>query len=216
MSSKNSSSGEKANLIGAEILELQQIPLCSFVSFVVQQSFWRRLPSYAALCRWLGKNCRGKIVSWLRPTEGNIMKRFFLLSIILISSVDFAQQSSRLPDNKELVSRARSYYVETDTFYMKREALESSLLGQAEFKAWNLQITGKQELADMVVRVKRVPFSNHFSYTVTDRETDTIVMAGKVDSLRGTVYGRVAKEIVEKMVALRGNPLAKPEAVTKP
>jgi hypothetical protein len=136
------------------------------------------------------------------------MKRFFLLTLIsFISSVGFAQQGSRLPDNKELVTKARSYYVETDTFYMKREALESSLLGQAEFKAWNLQITGKQELADMVVRVKRVPFSNHFSYTVTDRETDTIVMAGKVDSLAGTVYGRIAKEIVEKMVALRGNPL---------
>ena len=114
------------------------------------------------------------------------MKRLFFLTLIaFISSVGFAQQGSRLPDNKELVTRARSYYVETDSFYMKREALESSLLGQAEFKAWNLQITGRQELADMVVRVKRVPFSNHFSYTVTDRETDTIVMAGKVDSLRG-------------------------------
>jgi hypothetical protein len=136
------------------------------------------------------------------------MKRFFLLTLIsFISSVGLAQQGSRLPDNKELVTKARSYYVETDTFYMKREALESSLLGQAEFKTWNLQITGKQELADMVVRVKRVPFSNHFSYTVSDRETDTIVMAGKVDSLAGTVYGRIAKEMVEKMVALRGNPL---------
>src|SRR6476620_6137648 len=136
------------------------------------------------------------------------MKRSFFLALIsFISSVGFAQQSSRLPDNKELVTKARSYYVETDTFYMKREALESSLMGQAEFKAWNLQITGGQELADMVVRVKRVPFSNHFSYTVTDRETDTIVMAGKVDSLAGTVYGRIAKEIEDKMVALRGNPL---------
>jgi hypothetical protein len=136
------------------------------------------------------------------------MKRLFLLTLIsFISSVGLAQQGSRPPDNKELVTRARSYYVETDSFYMKREALESSLLGQAEFKAWNLQVTGKQELADMVVRVKRVPFSNHFSYTVTDRETDTIVMAGKVDSLAGTVYGRIAKEIVEKMMALRGNPL---------
>jgi hypothetical protein len=144
------------------------------------------------------------------------MKRLFLLTLIsFISSVGFAQQRSRLPDNRELVSRARSYYVETDTFYMKREALESSLLGQAEFKAWDLQITGKYELADMVVRVKRVPFSNHFSYTVTDRETDTVVMAGKVDSLRGTVYGRVAKEIVEKMVALRGNPLPHKEETQK-
>jgi|SRR5580765_1815611 len=136
------------------------------------------------------------------------MKPYLFFSLILlVSSASFAQNSSRLPDNKELVSKARSFYVQSDTFYMKREALESSLLGQAEFKAWDLQITGKVELADMLVRVKRVPFSNHFSYTVTDRDTDTIVMAGKVDSLRGTVYGRIAKEIVEKMVRLRGNPL---------
>jgi hypothetical protein len=136
------------------------------------------------------------------------MKRYLLLSLILaVSAAATAQPGSRLPDNRELVSRARSFYVRSDTFYMKREALESSLLGQKEFKAWNLQITGKEELADMLVRVKRVPFSNHFSYTVTDRATDTIVMAGKVDSLAGTVYGRIAKEIVDKMVVLRGDPI---------
>ena len=136
------------------------------------------------------------------------MKRLLFLTLMaFISSAGFAQQSSRLPDNRELVTKARSYYVETDTFYMKREALESSLLGQKEFKAWDLQLTGKKDLADMVVRVKRVPFSNHFSYTVTDSNTETIVMAGKVDSLAGTVYGRIAKEIVDKMKVLRGDPL---------
>jgi len=166
----------------------------------------------AALCRSRVIRGRDKIAlliesSGYLPNGGNMKRLFFWTLISLISSVGFSQQGSRLPDNRELVTKARSYYVETDTFYMKREALESSLLGQAEFKAWNLQITGRQELAVMVVRVKRVPFSNHFSYTVTDRETDTIVMAGKVDSLAGTVYGRIAKEIVDKMVALRGNPL---------
>jgi hypothetical protein len=147
--------------------------------------------------------------------EGVTMKRFLLLSMmLLVSGAGFAQHSPRLPSNKELVSRARSYYVQSDSFYMKREALESSLLGQAEFKAWDLQITGREELADMVVRVDRIPFSNHFSYTVTDRATDTIVMAGKVDSLAGTVYGRIAKEIIDKMVALRGDPV-KPEKSEK-
>ena len=136
------------------------------------------------------------------------MKRYLLCNLLLVvCTAGFAQQDSRLPDNKELVSKARSFYVRSDTFFMKREALQSSLLGQAEFKAWDLQVTGQEQLADMVVRVKRVPFSNHFSYTVTDRATDTIVMAGKVDSLAGTVYGRIAKEIVEKMVKMRGNPL---------
>jgi hypothetical protein len=129
------------------------------------------------------------------------MKRFLFLALVFISSAVFAQ------DNKELVAKAHSFYVDSDTFYMKPEALQSSLLGRAEFKAWDLQITGKRDLADLVVRVHRIPFSNHFTYTVTDRETDTIVMAGKVDSLAGTVYGQIAKEIVEKMVRLRGNPL---------
>jgi hypothetical protein len=55
--------------------------------------------------------------------------------------------------------------------------------------------------------VKRIPFSNHFTYTVTDRRTETIVMAGKVDSLAGTVYGLIADEIVHKMKGFRGDPL---------
>ncbi|HKV91187.1 MAG TPA: hypothetical protein VJW20_01420 [Candidatus Angelobacter sp.] len=135
------------------------------------------------------------------------MKKYLFLSLLLTISTAWAQQGNRLPDNRTLISNAHSFYVQSDTFYMKREALESSLLGQPEFKAWDLQVTGKEELADMVVKVKRVPFSNHFSYTVTDRGTDTVVMAGKVDSLAGTVYGRIAKEIVDKMKAFRGNPI---------
>lgn len=116
---------------------------------------------------------------------------------------------SALPTNKELVSRARSVYVESDSFYMKREHLESSLLGRAEFKAWEMQITERKDLADLLVYVKRVPFSNHFNYTVTDRVTRTVVMAGKVDSLAGTVYGLIADEIVHKMKVYRGDPFAK-------
>ncbi|HEV7521332.1 MAG TPA: hypothetical protein VGP89_09555 [Candidatus Angelobacter sp.] len=139
------------------------------------------------------------------------------ISFPYLDLIDFQRRlrsaELEIAGQQKLVTKARSFYVDTDTFYMKREALESSLLGQAEFKAWDLQVTGKKELADMVVRVKRIPFSNHFSYTVTDRDTETIVMAGKVDSLAGTVYGRIAKEIVEKMVRLRGNPV--PQSVAK-
>jgi hypothetical protein len=148
-----------------------------------------------------------RFIPCLQLLEGQIMKRFLFLTLVLISSIGFAQQGSRLPDNKELVSRAHSFYVDSDTFYMKAEALQSSLLGRTEFKAWDLQITGKRDLADLVIRVHRIPFSNHFTYTVTDRETASIVMAGKVDSLAGTVYGLIADEIVHKMKALRGDPL---------
>src|SRR5260370_10421888 len=98
---------------------------------------------------------------------------------------------------------------------MEREYRDSSVLGRAELKAWDLQITGKPQLADLLIRVRRVPFTNHFTYTVSDRATDTIVMAGKVDSLAGTVYGLVADEIVHKMKVFRGDPLAKPQIVAQ-
>jgi hypothetical protein len=148
------------------------------------------------------------------------MKKSFLLSLLLsiIAAValnSLAQDSRSLPTNKELVSKAQSVYVETETFYMKREALESSLLGKPEFKAWEIQITGKRQLADLWIHVKRIPFSNHFLYTVTDRRTDTIVMAGKVDSLAGTVYGQIAGEICDKMKVFRGDPLAKQTTAQK-
>jgi hypothetical protein len=126
---------------------------------------------------------------------------------------DQDKDNHRLPTNRELVARAQSVFVESDTFYMKRENLQSSLLGRAEFKAWDMQITGKPQMADLLIRVRRVPFTNHFTYTVTDRVTDTIVMAGKVDSLAGTVYGLIADEIVHKMKVFRGDPLAKPQTV---
>jgi hypothetical protein len=137
-----------------------------------------------------------------------LKKSVLLLWMVAMAAFAFAQDNPRIPTNKELVTRARSVYVESDTFYMKRENLQSSLLGRAEFKAWDLQITDLSQLADLLVRVKRVPFTNHFTYTVTDRRTDTVVMAGKVDSLAGTVYGLIADEIVHKMKVFRGDPLA--------
>ncbi len=139
-----------------------------------------------------------------------VRKTVLLLSIIAATSLAFAQQEAQqeaIPDNRELVTRAKTVYVESDSFYMKRENLESSLLGRAEFKAWGLRITGRKTLADLMIKVKRIPFSNHFTYTVTDRQTDTVVMAGKVDSLAGTVYGLIADEIVHKMKVLRGTPI---------
>ena len=141
--------------------------------------------------------------------EAIVIRKTFILLLFAITGAALAQTKS-IPDNRELVSRARSLYVESDSFYVKRENLESSLLGRKEFKAWDLQITNVKKRADLWVRVKRIPFSNHFTYTVIDRETETVIMAGKVDSLAGRVYGLIADEIVHKMKVYRGDPLAQP------
>lgn len=141
------------------------------------------------------------------------MRKITVLFILMMAmaAAGFAQDkneksgNTRLPGNKELVSRARSVCVISDTDFMKREELESSLLGRQEFIAWDMQITSRPEQADLLIRVHRKLFTNHFIYTVTDRATDTVVMAGKVDSLAGTVYGLIADEIVHKMKVYRGD-----------
>jgi hypothetical protein len=152
-----------------------------------------------------------------------VRKSALLFLLVVLTGASFAQgtpgfgqRSARtpearfpdghFPDNKELVTKAKSFYVYSDTFFMKREQLESSLLGRPEFKAWNLQVSGNEERADMIIHVQRIPFTNHFTYTVTASATDTIVMAGEVDSLAGTVYGLIAEEIVQKMKAIREGP----------
>ena len=140
-----------------------------------------------------------------------MLKKIIFFFIAVAAGAAFGQASSRLPDNKELVNRAKSLFIRSDTFFMKREQLESSMLGRAEFKSWDLQITNKKELADLLVRVRRIPFTNHFSYTVTDRVTETVVMAGQVDSLAGTVHGLIADEIVHKMKVFRGDPAQQPK-----
>src|SRR6516225_507740 len=109
-----------------------------------------------------------------------MMKKPFLLFCLLVTVSSVHAQNNRrvldvpVADNKELVSQARTVYVESQTFYMKRENLVSSLLGRKEFKAWDLRITARRDYSDLVVAVKRVPFTNHFTYTVTDRRSDTI------------------------------------------
>jgi hypothetical protein len=140
-----------------------------------------------------------------------MLKRTILAMMFVSTLVGFSQSSNKsIPGNRELVARSKSVYVESDTFFMKREQLESSLLGRVEFKAWDMRVSANPRRADLWVRVRRVPFSNHFTYTVTERETESVVMAGKVDSLAGTVYGLIADEIVHKMKVLRGAPATQP------
>ena len=138
---------------------------------------------------------------------------FFLL--LTLSITGFAQSRSKIPGNKELITNARSYYIASDTTFMKREQLESALIGHAEFKAWDLQITNRRDLADMLVYVKRIPLTGIFTYVVSDRETQTVVMSGEVHQLEGLIHASVAREIINKMKQYRGDPLA-PQQTTQP
>src|SRR5258707_6921255 len=90
-----------------------------------------------------------------------MLKKTILLLICAATVAGLAQgQQPGLPSNKELAAKAKSLYIDSDTFYMKREQLQSSLLGRAEVKPGDLQITAGGDLPDLLVHGKGQPLVN--------------------------------------------------------
>jgi len=127
-----------------------------------------------------------------------MMHKKLLLGLLAAVSVAWSQDSPT-PSTKELLSKDKVFFVESGTFYVKKEEIEKGLLKRKEFEKWGLQVTQSRNDADLVLLVKRAAFQNNFPYTVTDRRTGIVVLGGEVNSFGGTVPGKVASQIMEKL-----------------
>ena len=70
-----------------------------------------------------------------------MFKHLILAAMLMAAAAGLAQTQHKLPSNDQLLSQATSFYIESRTFYMKPEQLQSALLHHSEFKDWDLQIT---------------------------------------------------------------------------
>lgn len=126
------------------------------------------------------------------------MYKKLLFVVFAVVSTAWSQDNPS-PSTKELLSKDKVFYVESGTYFVKKEEIEKGLLKRKEFEKWGLQITQLRNEADLVLLVKRAAFQNNFPYTVTDRRTGTVILGGEVNSLGGTVPGKIASQIVEKL-----------------
>jgi hypothetical protein len=126
-------------------------------------------------------------------------KKFIFCLLLALPSLAFGQENAARPTTKELMAKDKVFFVTSDTFYVKKEELEKGLLNREEFSKWGLQVTKNEGNADVVLLVNRAPFQNFFPYTVTDRATGIVIMGGEVNSLFGTVPGKIAGEIADKL-----------------
>ena len=97
------------------------------------------------------------------------------------------------------LAKARSIFVRSKSLYFKASALEKELLKSEEFLLWDLAITRTPEDADLIIEVRRKAFTTHFIFSVLDTKTDTVVAAGNVDSLGGTVEDKISDSLIKKM-----------------
>jgi hypothetical protein len=103
--------------------------------------------------------------------------------------------------NNELLVRARSIFVVSDTVFVKKEDMEKYLLRQKELEDFRLHVVQNQKDADLVLHVKRIAFTNNFPYSITDRVSSIVVMQGEINAFPSKVPGKIAEALAEKLTA---------------
>src|SRR5581483_2865270 len=157
------------------------------------------LPLYVVLCRRTPRARRIGTCHTACRKETKAMYKLIFCLLLAVTPVAFTQENTARPTTKELMAKDKVFFVTSDTFYVKKEELEKGLLNREEFARWGLQVTKNEENADAVLFVRRAPFQTFFPYTITDRATGIVIMGGEPNSLGGTVPGKIAGDIVEKL-----------------
>lgn len=134
------------------------------------------------------------------------MSNKMIFLFLLVASSAFGQSApaslSSAPNvvtTDALLAQAKTIYVVSDTFYVKKEQLESGLVNNKALVAKGVQVVESKQDADLVLTVKRAPFQNNFAFTFIDQQNGTVVMGGTVNSLFGTVPGKIAGRLADKL-----------------
>ena len=101
----------------------------------------------------------------------------------------------------ELLARSRSIFVISDTVFVKKEDMEKYLLRQKELEDYRMHVVQSQKDADLVLRIKRIPFTNNFPYSITDRVSSIVLMQGEINAFPSKVPGKIAEALAEKLTA---------------
>ena len=136
-----------------------------------------------------------------------------LSSLTLVSAKPYPQNQpqsqARLSPN-EVLRSAQTIFVRSKSVYFKPSTLENSLLQQEEFQQWGLVITREESDADLIIEVGRKLFTSSFIYSVLDPRNKRVVASGRVNSIGGTVEGKITSSFMKKLRSVRQPPVSNP------
>lgn len=107
------------------------------------------------------------------------------------------------PAKRVTLATARIILVVSQTAFVKQAEIEKAFFSRKEFEEWGLELTRDARDADVVLEVKRAAFQSNFPYSLIENRTKLVLAAGEVNSLAGTVAGRVSSQVIEKIKAAR-------------
>jgi basic membrane lipoprotein Med (substrate-binding protein (PBP1-ABC) superfamily) len=121
-----------------------------------------------------------------------------------------AEESARIAESnpKTLLSRARTFFIDSDTSFFDSVQMQNALRKRAEANTWNLAIVDgwdKRSVADVLISIDRPLFTYTFTYKVTHRATGILLATGKVTAIDGNAAApKLAEKIVEEIRTARG------------
>lgn len=121
-----------------------------------------------------------------------------------------AEESAKIAETspRALLSRARTFYIESGTSFFEPVQLQNALRKREEMDTWQMAIVDgwdKRNVADVIVEVDRPLFTYTFTYKVTHRSTGVILATGKVIAFDSNgAAPKIAGRLVEEIKKARG------------
>lgn len=131
-----------------------------------------------------------------------------LSSLASVSARSSSQSEATRPSPNDVLRSAQTIFIRSKSVYFKASTLENSLLQQDEFQQWRLVITRDESDADLIIEVGRKVFTTSFIYSVIDPRNKRVVASGRVNSIGGTVEGKITSSFMKKLRAVRQAPVS--------
>jgi hypothetical protein len=114
-----------------------------------------------------------------------------------------ASNEATHPSPNEVLRSAQTIFIRSNSVYFNGTTLENSLLQQDDFQEWGLVITRDEADADLIIEVGRKLFTTSFIFSVLDPRHKRVVASGRVNSIGGTVEGKITESFMKKMRSAR-------------
>ena len=109
---------------------------------------------------------------------------------------------------EDLLSKSRTFYINSDTKFFEEEQLQNALLKRTEFKTWELSIVdgwNNREAAELWIEIDRPLFTYTFTYEIMHRRTGKVLATGKVTAFDGNVAApKLAERIIDDIKRAKG------------
>ncbi|QOY88058.1 hypothetical protein [Paludibaculum fermentans] len=99
--------------------------------------------------------------------------------------------------------QAKTIFICARSGFMREAELERAIIQKPEFAKTGLVITRTQKDADLVLEVRRKPFTSQFTISVIDRRRQLLLGSDRSNSIGGHIEPKLANDFVRMLRANR-------------